>query len=123
MQASNVMSAIAGAGLTAGILLIFPTKTVVPCQNEIYTVCLKEENKGKWDTSYKTVTGKNECMKFSAKNFVINEEFAFTYITNRYNPSETYIYKDLEIEKSWFVCADSVRATNKGKPVSLPEAK
>ena len=54
---------------------------------------------------------------------VINEEFAFTYITNRYNPSETYIYKDIEIEKSWFVCADSVRATNKGKPVSLPEAK
>ncbi len=123
MQASNVMSAIAGAGLTAGILLIFPTKTTVPCQNEIYTVCLKEVKEGKWETTYKTVTGKNECKQFSAKNFAINEEFAYTYITNRYNPSETYIYKDLEIEKSWFVCADSVKATNKGKPVLLPEVK
>ena len=81
------MSAIAGAGLTAGILLIFPTKTTVPCQNEIYTLCLKEVKEGKWETTYKTVTGKNECKQFSAKNFAINEEFAYTYITNRYNPS------------------------------------
>lgn len=98
-----------GAAITAGVISFSEPEPV--CQNEVFTVCLYQKNSTGWlgpENVHKS--GKAECYAYPLKKYDVKSiysPFNGKRVTNKSNPSETFIYKQGDYIRAENICTDS----------------